>query len=79
MLHDTEQRTDKVNDAFPAEGVGTNATAILRSDLARLNLLTRDEFESQTQILLHAWGELEAIQARVAELESAAHQAGSDN
>ena len=49
--------------------------AVLRSGLARLDLVTREEFEVQRAVLLRTRKKLEALEGTVAELE-ARHQAG---
>ena len=48
---------------------------MLRSGLARLDLVTREEFEVQRAVLLRTREKLEALEGTVAELE-ARHQAG---
>ena len=48
---------------------------VLRSGLARLDLVTREEFEVQRAVLLRTREKLEALEGTVAELE-ARHQAG---
>ena len=54
----------------PAKDVERNVKAMLQSGLQRLNLVPRDEFEIQTQMLARTRDKLEALEARVAELES---------
>ena len=46
-----------------------NFRSILRASLARLDLVTREEFEVQEAVLAHAQEKLEALEARLAELE----------
>jgi len=43
--------------------------AVLRERLARLDLVTRDEFEAQTRVLERTRARLEALEARLAALE----------
>jgi BMFP domain-containing protein YqiC len=54
----------------PAKDVERNVKAMLQSGLQRLNLVPRDEFEIQAQMLARTREKLEALEARVAELES---------
>jgi len=54
----------------PAKDVERNVKAMLQSGLQRLNLVPRDEFEIQAQMLARTRDKLEALEARVAELES---------
>ena len=44
--------------------------AVLRSGLARLDLVTREEFEVQRAVLLRTREKLEALEGTVAELEA---------
>lgn len=48
-----------------------NFRAVLRSGLARLDLVTRDEFDAQLKVLERARARLEALEQRVKALEAA--------
>jgi BMFP domain-containing protein YqiC len=48
-----------------------NFRAVLRASLGRLDLVTRDEFDVQTKVLERTRSRLEALEARVRELEAA--------
>lgn len=48
----------------------SNFRAVLRANLARLDLVARDEFTAQTRVLEHTRARLEELERRVAELES---------
>ena len=43
----------------------TNFRAVLRANLARLDLVARDEFDAQTRVLERTRAQLEALEARV--------------
>lgn len=47
-----------------------NFEALLASAFARMDLVTREEFEIQTRLLERTREKLEALEARVAELEA---------
>lgn len=47
----------------------SNFRAVLRSSLAKLDLVTREEFEVQEAVLARTRAKLEALEARLAELE----------
>jgi hypothetical protein len=49
----------------------TNFRAVLRSSLAKLDLVTRDEFDTQTRVLQRTREKLEQLEARLRELEGA--------
>jgi len=53
------------------EDVEANFKAVLQSGLAKLDLVTRQEFEVQSGVLRRTREKLEALQARVAALEAA--------
>ena len=57
------------------EELQENFKSVLQSGLARLDLVTREEFEVQRAVLLRTREKLEQLQATVAELE--ARQAGA--
>lgn len=50
-----------------------NMRSALSSTLNKLDLVTREEFEVQTQVLLRTREKLEALEKRVAELEQRHH------
>jgi ubiquinone biosynthesis accessory factor UbiK len=54
----------------------SNFRAVLRERLSRLDLVSRDEFEAQTRVLERTRARLEALEARLGELEDAGAAAG---
>ena len=48
----------------------SNFRAVLRSSLARLDLVTRDEFDAQMKVLERTRARLEALEERVKALEA---------
>jgi hypothetical protein len=62
---------EQVPPALRAVGEDLEAgfRAVLRERLARLDLVTRDEFEAQTRVLARTRARLEALEARLAALE----------
>jgi BMFP domain-containing protein YqiC len=48
----------------------SNFRAVLRANLARLDLVARDEFTAQTRVLERTRARLEDVERRLAELES---------
>jgi BMFP domain-containing protein YqiC len=48
----------------------SNFRAVLRANLARLDLVARDEFTAQTRVLERTRARLEELERRLAELES---------
>jgi ubiquinone biosynthesis accessory factor UbiK len=71
MLDDLAQRIGKAFEASPAKEVEQNVRAALQAGLARLDLVTRREFEVHREVLARTREKLEVLEARVAELEAA--------
>jgi BMFP domain-containing protein YqiC len=67
----------KVSEALensPAKDIEKNVKAMLTQGLAKLDLVTREEFDIQMQVLAKTREKLEALEARVAELEAQARK-----
>jgi BMFP domain-containing protein YqiC len=63
----------KLGQAFensPAKDIEKNVKAMLTQGFSKLDLVTREEFDIQTQVLARTRAKLEALEARVAELEA---------
>lgn len=60
----------KAIENSPAKDIEKNVRAMLGSGLARLDLVPRAEFEIQAQVLLKTREKLEALEARLADLEA---------
>lgn len=62
---------DKLPPGFQTmqQDMEKNLRAALQSALAKMELVTRDEFEVQSAVLQRSREKLEALEARVAELE----------
>lgn len=65
----------RLSEAVPAnlravqQDIEKNFRTILQSTLARLDLVTREEFDVQTKVLARSREKLEALEKTVAELE----------
>ena len=55
----------------------TNFRAVLRASLGKLDLVTRDEFETQSRVLERTRARLEALEARVKAMEGGGEAAGA--
>jgi BMFP domain-containing protein YqiC len=49
--------------------VEQNFRAVLRANLAKLDLVARDEFDAQTRVLARTRAQIEALEQRLAALE----------
>ena len=58
------------------EDLEANFRVVLRSSLARLDLVTRDEFDAQLKVLERARARLVALEERVKALEAKGSQSG---
>ena len=64
---------DKLNQAFensPAKDIERNVKAMMTQGFSKLDLVTREEFDIQAQVLAKTRAKLEALELRVAELEA---------
>jgi ubiquinone biosynthesis accessory factor UbiK len=69
ILDELAQRIGEAVRASPAKDVEKNLRALLGSLFVKLDLVTRDEFEVQAQVLLRTREKLEQLEARVAALD----------
>lgn len=72
IFEDLSQRLGALIAASPAADVEKNARALLASVFSKLDLVSREEFDIQTQVLLRTREKLKAIEARLDELEKSA-------
>jgi BMFP domain-containing protein YqiC len=64
---------NKLNQAFenlPVKDFEKNAKAMLNQGFSKLDLVTREEFDVHVEVLAKTRAKLEALEARVAELEA---------
>lgn len=73
-LDELARKIGRAIEASPAKDVEKNIKAMLQSGLQRLDLVPREEFEIQAQVLLRTREKLETLEARVAEIEARSPQ-----
>lgn len=71
LLDEISAKMSALLAATPAKDIEKNAKAMLSGLLGRLDLVTRDEFDVQTQVLARTREKLTALEARVDALEKA--------
>ena len=71
FVEDLNARIASLLQQTPAAEIGQNLKALLTSSFARLDLVTREEFDVQTQVLARTREKLAVLENRVAELERA--------
>ena len=69
LFDDIDRRLREVFAQSPAADLEKNLRALLASFFARLDLVTREEFDVQRQVLLRTREKLAQLEAQVAELE----------
>ena len=70
ILGDLSARLAELAQTNPAKDLEKNFRGMLSSAFARLDLVTREEYDVQTQVLQRAREKLAALETRVVELES---------
>ncbi len=70
FLSELQDKIHQVLQQSPAKDVEKNLRAMLNQGFSKLDLLTREEFEVQAEVLARTRTRLEALEKRVAELEA---------
>ncbi|MFM0111588.1 accessory factor UbiK family protein [Paraburkholderia nemoris] len=69
IFNDFQARMSELFKNSPAKDVERNVKAMLSQGFSKLDLVTREEFDTQTQVLVRTRARLEELERRVAELE----------
>lgn len=69
FLDDLNRRVKELVDASPAKDIEKNMRAMMSSAFSRLDLVTREEFDIQQEVLKRTREKLQALEARLAEIE----------
>ena len=69
ILDEMSKKVSEVLAQSPAKDIEKNARALLASLFARLDLITREEFDVQQEVLKRTREKLAEMEKRVAELE----------
>jgi BMFP domain-containing protein YqiC len=70
FFSDMQAKITQVLENSPAKDIEKNVKALLNQGFAKMDLVTREEFDIQMQVLAKTRAKLEALEARVAELEA---------
>ncbi len=70
FFNDMQNKINQVLENSPAKDIEKNVKAMMSQGFAKLDLVTREEFDIQAQVLAKTRSKLEALEARVAELET---------
>ena len=71
ILDEMSKRVNEALSQSPAKDIEKNLRALLASLFVRLDLITREEFDVQQEVLKRAREKLAEMEKRVAELETA--------
>jgi ubiquinone biosynthesis accessory factor UbiK len=69
-LEELAARIGKAVESGPAKDIEKNVKALLQSGLSRLDLVTREEFDTQARVLAKTREQVEQLEVRVTELEA---------
>jgi len=69
VFSELQARVSEILKNSPMADVERNVKAVLAQGFSKLDLVTREEFDAQAQVLARTRERLEALERRVAELE----------
>lgn len=69
FLDELNKKVSELFAASPAKDIEKNLRALLSSAFSRLDLVTREEFDVQQDVLSRTREKLQQIEAKVAEME----------
>lgn len=78
IFEELSARLSALIAASPAADIEKNARALLSGFFAKLDLVSREEFDIQTQVLQRTREKLKALEERVARLENPAPPADTE-
>ena len=70
IFDDLSAKLSEVMKSSPAKDIEKNVRALLMQGFAKLDLVTREDFDIQAQVLTRTREHLTALEARVAALEA---------
>ncbi|GAA5176823.1 accessory factor UbiK family protein [Niveibacterium umoris] len=71
FVDEIQKKMAELLENSPAKDIERNAKAAFASMLGKLDLVTREEFDVQREVLARAREQLVRLEARIAELEAA--------
>lgn len=69
LLEEMDRKMKEILARGPAADIEKNLRVLLQSAFNRLDLVTREEFDVQREVLARTRAKLEALEAKLAELE----------
>jgi BMFP domain-containing protein YqiC len=72
FFNDLQGKINQAIESSPAKDIEKNVKAMMTQGFSKLDLVTREEFDIQNQVLAKTRARLEALEQRLAELEAKA-------
>jgi BMFP domain-containing protein YqiC len=72
LFEDIDRRMREILARSPAADLEKNLRALIASAFSRLDLVTREEFDVQREVLARTRAKLQELEAKIAELEGKA-------
>jgi BMFP domain-containing protein YqiC len=72
FINDLQSKINQAIQNSPAKDIEKNMKTLLTQGFARLDLVTREEFDIQAEVLAKTRAKLEGLEARVAQMEAKA-------
>lgn len=69
FFSDIQTKINQILENSPAKDIEKNVKAMMSQGFSKLDLVTREEFDIQAQVLAKTRAKLEALEARIAALE----------
>ena len=70
FFNDIQGKINQALESSPAKDIERNVKAMMTQGFSKLDLVTREEFDIQAQVLAKTRAKLEALELRVVELEA---------
>ncbi|CAL60376.1 conserved hypothetical protein [Herminiimonas arsenicoxydans] len=70
FFNDMQEKINQVLENSPVKDIEKNVKAMMGQGFSKLDLVTREEFDTQAQVLATTRAKLEALEAQVAALEA---------
>lgn len=70
FFSDLQSKINQAIENSPAKDIEKNVKAMMSQGFSKLDLVTREEFDVQAQVLAKTRANLEALELRLAELEA---------
>ncbi len=74
MFEELSNKIKEIVQSSPLADIDKNVHALIKGALTKMELVTREEFDVQTEVLRHAREQLTQLQAKLEALEQALKQ-----